>query len=286
MGKRQIVKKTPVAGGDINRAYAVEYSDGTRAFLKENPYEGSGFFRAEAEGLAAIEATKTLRVPHVIETGDSYLLMEYIERGRPAPGAYERFGRRLAAMHSADTSAFVSGAGETGSGSSGRGRFGFLSDNYIGSTVQVNTPKDTWVEFFAECRLRPQFELAAAYFDKEERAGIDRLLGHLDKYLIEPDAPSLLHGDLWAGNHMADESGEIMLIDPAVYVGHAEADIAMTELFGGYVRDFYAAYREAKPMEPGYEDRRDLYNLYHLLNHLNLFGGGYLASVRSVLRRY
>ena len=177
-------------------------------------------------------------------------------------------------MHSADTSSFT------------EGRFGFLHDNYIGSGVQINEPKDTWIEFFAECRLRPQFERASAYFDTDEMMRINELLCHLDRYLVEPGSPSLLHGDLWGGNHMADETGEIMLIDPAVYVGHAEADIAMTELFGGYRREFYAAYDEARPMEPGYEDRRDLYNLYHLLNHLNLFGAGYLGSVRSILKKY
>ena len=295
--ERYLVRKTPVSGGDINRAYALEYSDDSAAFMKVNRKENIGFFRAEAEGLAAIEKTGAIRVPKVICMGQgigtggageeaddayssaagpdsSYLVLEYIERGRPAPGSYERFGRNLAAMHSADTSSFT------------EERFGFLHDNYIGSGVQINEPKDTWIEFFAECRLRPQFERASVYFDTDEMMRIDELLCHLDRYLIEPGSPSLLHGDLWGGNHMADETGEIMLIDPAVYVGHAEADIAMTELFGGYRREFYAAYDEARPMEPGYEDRRDLYNLYHLLNHLNLFGAGYLGSVRSILKKY
>lgn len=295
--ERYLVRKSPVSGGDINRAYALGYSDGSAAFMKVNRKENIGFFRAEAEGLAAIEKTGAIRVPKVIcmgqgigtggaggeaddayssaaGPGSSYLVLEYIERGRPAPGSYERFGRNLAAMHSADTSSFT------------KRRFGFLHDNYIGSGVQINEPKDTWIEFFAECRLRPQFERASVYFDTDEMMRIDELLCHLDRYLIEPGSPSLLHGDLWGGNHMADETGEIMLIDPAVYVGHAEADIAMTELFGGYRREFYAAYDEARPMEPGYEDRRDLYNLYHLLNHLNLFGAGYLGSVRSILKKY
>lgn len=306
----ELVSKTPVSGGDINMAYALRYSDGSVVFMKQNRRENIGFFRAEAEGLAAIGKTGAIRVPRVIETGtadrgtadaegrfsgaagpgSSYLVMEYIERGRPAPGAYERFGHALAAMHSADTSSFIyaddAGSEADDDAGSGSAKFGFFSDNYIGSGVQINTPKDTWIEFFAECRLRPQFERAGAYFDRGERERIDRLLDHLDRYLPEPDAPSLLHGDLWAGNHMADETGEIMLIDPAVYVGHAEADIAMTELFGGYRSEFYDAYRESGLMQPGYGERRDLYNLYHLLNHLNLFGGGYLGSVRSILRRF
>ena len=145
---------------------------------------------------------------------------------------------------------------------------------------------DSWPEFFAECRLRPQFERASSWFDNGTRRKIDTLLEHLDLYLPETVRPSLLHGDLWAGNYMVDDRGHPWLIDPAVYVGDAEADIAMTELFGGFAPAFYDAYKEAGLMRPGYADRRDLYNLYHLLNHLNLFGGGYYGAVMRIVRRY
>ena len=128
--------------------------------------------------------------------------------------------------------------------------------------------------------------MAEQYFEASERRMINNLLERLDTLLIEPEYPSLLHGDLWSGNFMTGDDGKAWLIDPAVYVGHAEADIAMTELFGGFSEEFYSAYRETAPMQAGYEDRRDLYNLYQLLNHLNMFGGSYLSSVRRIVRRY
>lgn len=166
------------------------------------------------------------------------------------------------------------------------GRFGLLHDNYIGSNRQINKPSVSWIAFFRDSRLEPQFRKADVWFDSHDRKAVSSLLDHLDNYLPEPDFPSLLHGDLWNGNYLVGNDGSAWLIDPAAYVGCFEADIAMTELFGGFPRDFYAAYNEVNPLSPDYEDRRDLYNLYHLLNHLNLFGGSYLGSVRSIIRRY
>ena len=274
-----VMSKTPVSGGDINRAYALLLSDGSRLFMKANRKENTDFFRAEAEGLEALRSAGAISVPRVITRGvddnESFLLLEYIEEGRRSPAASEELGRRLAQLHMADTSNFVSG-----------GRYGFLHDNYIGAGFQCNEPAETWTEFFTERRLRPQFEKASSYWDVDERKRIDRFLDRVDRYLAEPERPSLLHGDLWAGNYMIDSSGEPWLIDPAAYVGHAEADLAMTELFGGFDRRFYDSYRETAGIDPGYADRKDLYNLYHLLNHLNLFGGSYLYSVLSIVRRY
>lgn len=274
-----VVSKTPVSGGDINRAYALLLSDGSRLFMKANRKENADFFRAEAEGLEALRAAGTIRVPEVIARGadadGSFLLLEYVEEGRRSPAASEKLGRQLAQLHMADTAHLVPG-----------GRFGFMNDNYIGAGVQCNDPEETWTEFFINRRLRPQFERASAYWNIDERKSIDRFLDRADRYLAEPDRPSLLHGDLWAGNYMIGSSGEPWLIDPAAYVGHAEADLAMTELFGGFDRRFYDAYRETAGIDPGYADRRDLYNLYHLLNHLNLFGGSYIYSVRSIISRY
>ena len=129
-------------------------------------------------------------------------------------------------------------------------------------------------------------ELADGYFDKDDRQRCQNLLDNLDNYLVEPEFPSLIHGDLWSGNVMPDQNGSPMLIDPAVYIGHHEADIAMTELFGGFSPEFYDAYHEIIPKESGYVERRALYNLYHLLNHLNLFGRSYLSAVRRILKHY
>lgn len=275
----RILRRLPVSGGDINRAYALELSDGSKLFMKVNAGKGADFFTAEAEGLSAIRQTGMIRAPEVIATGEdadgSFLLLEYIESGHRSKASSEELGRNLAMMHMADTDTFVQ-----------NGRFGFAGDNYIGSNPQINTAKENWTDFFIQCRLIPQFKRAASYFDREERRNNETFLERVDRYLAEPEYPSLIHGDLWAGNYMIDNAGKPWLIDPAAYVGNAEADLAMTELFGGFDRIFYDAYRDIAGIDPGYHDRKDLYNLYHLLNHLNLFGGGYLYSVRSIIRRF
>lgn len=285
----EITEKRAVPGGDINRAYVLSLSNGERAFVKENARANRDFFRAEAEGLAAMKKTGAVRTPAVLAAGTdgdrSFLLLSYIASGRPGPHTMEQLGHDLAAMHAADTAAFLPAAGEAAE-DEGPGRYGFLHDNYIGSGFQLNTPKESWVAFFRECRLRPQFARAGGYFDAADKKRIERFLDHLDRYLAEPAHPSLLHGDFWAGNYMVDTGGAPWLIDPAAYVGHAEADIAMTELFGGFDQAFYGAYKEAAGLSADYRDRRDLYNLYHLLNHLNLFGGSYLSSVLAILHRY
>ncbi len=272
-------RTVPVSGGDINDSYACELSDGTKVFMKSNRRENLDFFRREAEGLQAIDSTGTIKTPEVLAMGTdkdrSFLLLSHISAVRPSSRFNENFGKRLADLHSAPTESFVKG-----------GRFGFIHDNYIGAGYQINTPCDKWIEFFRERRLKPQFERAAHYLDKDAIRKAEKLLDRLDRYLTEPEKPSLLHGDLWSGNYMTGNDGEAWLIDPAAYVGHAEADIAMTELFGGFSRDFYRSYKEARPLDRGYEDRKELYNLYHLLNHLNLFGGSYLYSVIRVLDRY
>jgi fructosamine-3-kinase len=259
--------------------------------MKANRRENADFFRAEAEGLEALRSAGAISVPGVIARGvddnESFLLLEYIEEGRRSPAASEELGRRLAQLHMADTENMTVSDDMPGTANLvPGGRYGFLHDNYIGAGFQCNEPAETWTEFFIERRLRPQFEKASYYWDIDERKRIDRFLDRLDRYLAEPERPSLLHGDLWAGNYMIDSSGEPWLIDPAAYVGHAEADLAMTELFGGFDRRFYDSYRETAGIDSGYADRRDIYNLYHLLNHLNLFGGSYLYSVMSIVKRY
>ena len=270
-----------VSGGDINEARRLTLSDGTALFMKSNAFSRLPMFLCERAGLAAIARTGAIGTPRVLAAGTdrdrncSFLLMEHLEGGPRGEDYWEAFGHELAALHRADAADLTPG-----------GRFGFYQDNVIGSGTQVNTPSDSWVRFFRDCRLAPKAEKIAGYFSAEDRKKLERLLERLDEYLTEPEQPSLLHGDLWGGNFMDGPDGRAWLIDPAAYVGHAEADLAMTELFGGFSPRFYAAYREAGLLQPGYGERRDLYNLYHLLNHLDLFGTGYLGSVLRVIRAY
>ena len=274
--EHSITKRIPVSGGDINVAYALSLDDGTVLFMKKNTSSSIGNFLSEAEGLEAIRRTSTIGVPKVLavgrEKGFSFLLQEYISGGYRIDNYWEMFASELTAMHRAPVIRL-----------DGKEYYGFPHDNWIGASRQINTPHDSWIGFFRDCRLKVQFDRAKQYFSSEDQQRIDYLLSHLDNYLIEPKRPSLVHGDLWSGNMITGNNGKGWLIDPAVYYGHPEVDIAMTELFGGFPKRFYDAYRG---LEPEYGDRRDLYNLYQLLNHLNMFGSGYLGSVKRILEKY
>ncbi|WWR16713.1 fructosamine kinase family protein [Lachnospiraceae bacterium JLR.KK008] len=279
---RKIVRFVPVSGGDINEAYRLELHDGSLVFMKTNRKENLSFFTTEAAGLRVIAATGAIAAARVLGCGTdegnggyAFLLLEYIAGRDRAADYWETFGRELAAMHRAPTAELVPG-----------GRYGFAEDNYIGASRQINTACDNWTAFFRDCRLEPQLRSAAAYFERADLRRSGRLLDQLENILDEPRQPSLLHGDLWSGNVMTGADGNVWLIDPAAYVGHAETDLAMTELFGRFPRRFYDAYREVMPLQPGYADRLDLYHLYHLLNHLNLFGRAYLSPVQQILKRY
>ncbi len=275
----KIESASRISGGDINEAYGLTLTGGKCIFMKSNTKENLSFFDAEAEGLAAIARTKAIGTPHILGVGTnndragySFLLLEFISGKSRNRNYWEDFAGKLSDMHRASTAGLVS-----------NGKYGFDSDNYIGRRRQVNTGYDSWVSFFRDCRLEPQFKDAARYFDREDTKKITRFLDHIDEILVEPEYPSLLHGDLWSGNVITGNDGGACLIDPAVYVGHAEADIAMTELFGGFPPAFYDAYKEAASLQPGYERRRDVYNLYHLLNHLNMFGRTYLPGVKRII---
>lgn len=277
----KIEKANRISGGDINEAYGLVLTGGKRIFMKSNTKDNASLFIAEAEGLNAIYQTKSIGTPRILGLGTdedrggySFLLLEFIFGKSRGTDYWEDFARQLADMHRAST------IGLTASG-----KYGFEGDNYIGRRRQINVGYESWTAFFRDCRLEPQFRDAERYFEREDWKRIDRMLDHLDEILVEPEYPSLLHGDLWGGNVITGNDGRAWLIDPAVYVGHAEADLAMTELFGGFPRTFYDAYQEVAPLHPGYEYRRDIYNLYHLLNHLNMFGRMYLAEVKSIVRR-
>jgi fructosamine-3-kinase len=232
---------------------------GMTRFLKLNGERFADAFAAEADGLEALRsagAAAPAPLAHGVAGGQAYLLLEFLELR--AGGDFAALGRMLARTHRR-----------------GGPRFGWQRDNYIGTTPQSNGWCASWTQFWLERRMRPQIELARKNGFEIAFPPLKLIENH------EPEA-SLLHGDLWSGNAGFTNEGPV-LFDPAVYYGDREADLAMTELFGGFPAEFYAAYKEAYPLDNGYERRKQLYNLYHLLNHLNLFGGGYLGQVRSTL---
>jgi protein-ribulosamine 3-kinase len=261
-----------LGGGCINKA--VKLTDGQRSyFVKLNQAEQLEMFAAEAAGLSELQTSATLRVPrplcHGVAQRQAYLVMEYIDMGGMPRDAGAQAGRQLAALHRVSQPAF-----------------GWHRANTIGSTVQENTADDDWLTFWRERRLGFQLTLAARNgYAKELASKGEKLMQRLPALLCHHPRPALLHGDLWSGNMDYDKEGCAVIFDPAVYYGDREADIAMSELFGGFSRQFYAAYREAWPLPPGYEVRKILYNLYHILNHLNLFGGGYLHQARDMIDR-
>jgi fructosamine-3-kinase len=266
-----IESRSVVGGGCINECYVVRGA-GRAFFVKLNAPERLPMFEAEAAGLAEIAGTNTVRVPQPVchgAGGDaSWLVLEYLELARSRSGALEELGRRLAAMHRVTAA-----------------RFGWHRDNTIGATPQLNTPGADWPAFWRERRLGYQFQLAAHNGHRGKLlARGERLLERLPALFSGyAPRPSLLHGDLWSGNAAVMQDGTPVILDPAVYYGDREADIAMTELFGGFSAGFYRAYDDAYPREAGYRTRRTLYNLYHVLNHLNLFGGGYAARAERMI---
>lgn len=268
-----------VGGGCINPSARVDTDAGLIAFVKWNPDAPPGFFSAEAEGLAALRDAGVLRIPEVWGLGEGggapvpWLLLEYVEPGRPAPDFAERLGAGLAELHRRRSTLW-----------------GWPADNYIGSLPQPNGWLDRWAAFWRERRLEPQLRRArdAGFFAGTDARAWHRVLDRMDKLLegAEHDGPSLLHGDLWSGNVYADAHGAPVLVDPAVYHGHREVDLAMTELFGGFPSRFYDAYREAWPLDPAYSAvRRDAYQLYPLLVHVVLFGAAYTGGTMARVTR-
>jgi len=259
-----------VSGGDINAAHEAQLDNGRWVFVKSNTEAPVGMFAAEARGLDWLGQAHALRVPEVLAQGPDYLVLECIRPGRREPNFDDLLGRGLAALHRA-----------------GSPSFGLDYDNFIGRLAQSNQPLATWAEFYGERRLLPQLRLAVdgQRASAAMRRGFDRVLAHLKGLVGPPEPPARLHGDLWGGNAMVDEQGLPCLIDPAVYGGHREIDLAMMRLFGGFRPRVFSAYQEAFPLPPGHEARVPLYQLYFLMVHLNLFGGSYIASVEHALAR-
>jgi fructosamine-3-kinase len=262
-------QRRPVGGGSVNQAYALT-SGSQSYFVKINQATRIAMFEAEALGLKQIASTRTIRVPKPIcwgtVDGSAYIVLEWLDLGYGTHRAWEEMGQNLAAMHRVG---------------SDRG-FGWDQQNTIGFMPQVNPWTGNWTKFFVEQRIGYQFQLAqrrGGNFPNQERllAAIPELLaGHNPQ-------PSLVHGDLWSGNAAVTKLEEPVILDPATYFGDREVDLAMTELFGGFPNEFYRAYNKAFPLEPGYERRKTLYNLYHILNHFNQFGGSYEGQANRMI---
>lgn len=264
-----------VSGGDISQAYLLE-TESERFFCKVNHEEhADALFSVEKKALEALARTKTIAVPNVILCKDldkgGFLVMEYIEPKRASPKEMEKFGHQLAQLHQKS-------AGDD---------FGWEVDNYIGSLPQSNKKNTDWSSFYVAERLLPQLRTAVERkrLRHDEMPSEPRLKEVCDTLFPEVK-PSLLHGDLWSGNYLISQEGQAYLIDPATYYGHYEVDIAMTRLFGGFGTPFYEAYAEHFPKIGGEEERNDLYQLYYLLVHLNLFGKSYYPNVQRILNRY
>lgn len=269
----EIERHSSIGGGCINSAFKVE-GKGRQFFVKLNRADLLEMFVAEAEGLTELAKPGVIRVPEPVCygtcSGQAFLVLEHLQLGGGSRGVMQVLGRQLAAMHRVTAK-----------------QFGWSRDNTIGSTHQPNEWHDDWVTFWQVQRLGYQLQLA-------ERQGArarmlkkgEELMAHVADFFTDyQPVASLLHGDLWSGNYSILASGEPVIFDPAVYYGDREADIAMTELFGGFSADFYAAYNEVWPLDSGYSQRKTFYNLYHIINHFNMFGGGYAAQAESMIDR-
>lgn len=265
-----VTTSRPASGGCINNAVVIETTIGPY-FVKLNDSTRWDMFDAEADGLRALAGAGAVRVPTPICSGiaedQSFLVLEFLPIIRPTDRTQAELGRRMVRLHRSTSTCF-----------------GWHRDNTIGHAPQPNARIDSWAEFFRDRRLHPQIERAGAGGYRRINIRGEKLLTRVATLLRDHHCvPSLLHGDLWSGNAAALPTQEPVIFDPAVYYGDRETDLAMTELFGGFTNAFYEAYREEWPLATGYEFRRTLYNLYHVLNHLNLFGTGYLAQAEQMI---
>ena len=265
-----------ISGGCISSTALIKLNDGRQYFVKSSHHD-LAMYEAEQDGLEAIRATQTIRVPKVIGTGStqsgsSYLILEAIETKKSDSVSEVELARSLAQMHRQTQAT----------------RFGYPQSNFIGSTIQVNTWSNDWQTFFVECRLRPQLIMAQnqALTTPLFNRYAERTLSRIGDFLDDSSVPVLIHGDLWAGNVIAVAGGLPVLIDPAVSYSDRESEFGMTTLFGAFGDEFYKAYDECWPLLDGWQERVKIYQLYHLLNHLNLFGPSYFESCMNTLRQF
>ena len=270
----EIVSARPLTGGDISSAYLLKTGERTYFLKVNNKPFAEEMFRAEHKGLQAIADTRTIAVPHVhlVDSyeGNSFLLMDFIVSKRPDSADYQRLGAEVAQLHQCTLD-----------------DFGFSDDNFIGSLPQSNRPHSTWASFYWAERILPQLQRAVGenLLSRKEIPAENKAISRFSDCFGEVKA-SLLHGDLWGGNYLITKEGTPYLIDPALYYGHAMVDISMSHLFGGFGTEYYDAYHEIIPKPANYAEQMELYQLYYLLVHLNLFGSGYHSSVSSILKRY
>ena len=268
-----LVNANVMHGGDINQVYHLQGAEQSY-FVKLNRAELLAMFEVEALGLQELAKTKILRIPEAITYGingsNAFLVLEYVALKSANSATQQQLGQQLAQLHQ-----------------NRQDYFGWHHDNFIGSNPQKNNRASDWVNFWQDQRLVAQLQLAAdnGYTGKVQQLG-EQLYEYIPNFFTsyQPQA-SLLHGDLWSGNAASDSAGQAIIYDPACYYGDRETDIAMTELFGGFGADFYAAYNEQWPLDSGYKTRKTLYNLYHILNHLNLFGSGYLRQAEAMMQQ-
>ncbi|UCH66095.1 MAG: fructosamine kinase family protein [Ignavibacterium sp.] len=274
--KSTIVDYQPVGGGCISNASKIKTQNGDVYFLKTNSSTSNDMFIKEAHGILELQKANAIKVPSVLLFDNEFVLIDYIASGKKQKDFSEDFGRKFAMLHKFNND-----------------EYGFYEDNYIGSNPQLNIASDdeksNWTKFYFNKRILYQLQLAEEFGNStnELRNGISALENKINDIVTDNgEQPSLLHGDLWGGNYLIDEDGYACLIDPAVYYGNREADLAMTKLFGGFDSRFYSSYSEAYPLPDGYDYRENIYKLYQVLNHLNLFGGGYYLQAMSMVRYY
>lgn len=265
----QIQRTKAVSGGCIHHSFIAISENGGRSFVKTNTRETFAMFKAEAEALEVLAQARTIRVPKPIQIGQvsqqAYLILEALNFSASNQTSWEEMGQQLAALHQQTAD-----------------HFGWGSDNWIGAAPQINHPENDWSTFFREHRIKPQLKMAARKGHRFEQE--DKLLGAIDRILRDHHPkPSLLHGDLWSGNAGFCDDGEPVIFDPASYYGDRETDLAFTKVFGGFPAAFYDAYESAFPLGQDHEIRSTLYNLYHILNHANLFGGGYVNEAGRMI---
>lgn len=266
----KIAHKNSLGGGCIGDSNKVTTENGNVYFVKQ--YSKAGVSRAEALGLKELEKSMAVKVPHVIGFTNNTLVLNHINSKGQVRDFQKKLGVQFACLHK-----FVAH------------KYGFKEDNFIGDSIQINGYSGNWINFYIDNRLEFQIKLATknGLADRHLKEKFSVLKSKIPEILSgSEEPPSLLHGDLWGGNVMSDENGDPCLIDPAVYYGHREADLAMTKLFGGFSSEFYASYNKTYPLKDGYLHRENLYKLYHILNHLNLFGKSYYGQAISLIDFY